>query len=94
MEAQPEFLFSDGPAPELPAFDPSAAFYAEVAALWEIPVGQIVRVDLAGHQFSELRGRLELARAPDLPLDRRQTLALHIAKVEFSSRQIAAWSVA
>jgi hypothetical protein len=52
-----------------------------------------VRVELTGHHFPELRGRLELARAPDLPLDRRETLALRIGGIELTHRQIAAWSL-
>jgi hypothetical protein len=92
-ETQPEFLFADGPPPEHQAPDPRSGFYTDITALWQIPVGQLVHVDLTGHQFAELRGRLELARAPDLPLDRRETLALRIGTIEFSSRQIAAWSL-
>lgn len=94
MEEQADFLFADGPAPELHLPDPLADFYAEVAALWEIPVGQIVHVALREHQFADLYGRLELDRAPDLPLDRREALALRVGPIEFSSRQIVAWSLA
>jgi hypothetical protein len=93
MESQQDFLFADGPTPELHLPDPRSGLYADIAALWEIPVGQHVRVDLTGHQFSELQGRLELARAPDLPLDRRETLALRIGSIEFSHRQVSAWSL-
>jgi len=50
-------------------------------------------VDLTGHQFSELQGRLELARAPELPLDRRATLTLRIGGIEFTSRQITTWAL-
>ncbi len=93
MEAQEEFLFADGPAPELHLPDPLADFYAEVAAKWEIPLGQPVHIALREHQFADLQGRLELSRAPDLPLDRREALALRIGTIEFSSRQIVAWSL-
>lgn len=93
MESQQDFLFADGPAPELHPPDPRSNFYADVAALWQLPVGQRVRVDLTGHQFAELSGRLELARSPDLPLDCRETLALRIGSIEFSHRQIATWSL-
>ena len=92
-EVQPEFLFADGPASEVPLPDPRSGFNADVADLWQLPVGQLVHVDLTGHQFSELRGRLELARAPDLPLDRREALALRIGPIEFTSCQIAAWTL-
>ena len=94
MESQQDFLFADGPASEFQLPDPRSGFYAEVAALWEIPVGQIVHVALRGHQFADLHGRLELDRAPDLPLDRREALALRVGPIEFSSRQIVAWSLA
>jgi hypothetical protein len=92
MESQQDFLFTDGPGPDLHVPDPRANLYTEVANLWEIPVGQLVHVDLTGHQFAELRGRLELARAPDLPLDRREILALRIGPIEFTHRQISKWS--
>ena len=93
MESQQDFLFADGPTPELHLPDPRSNLYAAIAALWQIPVGQLIRVDLTGHHFSELRGRLELARAPDLPLDRRESLALRIGTIELTSRQITAWSL-
>lgn len=92
MEHQVEFLFADGPAPEMHPPDPRSAFYAEVSALWRLPVGEIVHVDLNGHNFTDLQGRLEFSRAPDLPLDPRAPLALCIGTIEFSSRQITAWS--
>jgi hypothetical protein len=94
MEEQSEFLFAGGPVPELHPPDPRAGFYGEVSAAWQIPVGQIVHVDLRGHNFSDLQGRLELSRAPDLPLDPRQPLSLRIGNIEFSSAQLAAWSLA
>ena len=93
MESQQDFRFPDGPAPDLHLPDPRSNLYADVAALWQIPVGQSVRVELTGHHFSGLRGRLELARAPDLPLERRETLALRIGGIELTHRQIAAWSL-
>jgi hypothetical protein len=93
METQQDFLFAEGPAPELHLPDPRSSLFAEVAACWEIPVGQLVRVELGGHHFAELRGSLELARAPDIPFDRRQPLTLRIGGIEFSSRQIVAWSL-
>lgn len=89
---QEEFLFADGPAPEFHSPHPLGDFLAEVGARWSLPLGREVRVDLAGDAISELRGRLELARAPDLPLDPRQPLSLRIGGVAFSSRQITAWT--
>ena len=90
---QGEFLFAEGPASELHVPDPRSNFYAEIAALWQIPVGELAHVDLKGHNMSDLQGRIELARAPDLPLDRREALALRIGKIEFTSRQIVTWSL-
>lgn len=92
-EQQEEFLFADGPAPEFHLPDPRSSFFEEVAALWDLSVGQIAHVNLNGHNMSDLQGRIELARAPDLPLDRRESLALRIGTIEFSSRQIASWSL-
>jgi hypothetical protein len=92
-DQQDEFLFAEGPAREVHLPDPRSAFFAEVEALWQIPVGRLAHVDLNGHNMSDLQGRIELARAPDLPLDRREALALRIGRIEFSSRQIASWSL-
>jgi hypothetical protein len=94
MEEQADFLFADGPAPEFHLPDPRSDLYEEIAAVWGIPVGQIAHVALREHSFSDLQGRLELFRAPDLPLDRREPLALRIGTIEFSSRQIVAWALA
>jgi hypothetical protein len=94
MEEQADFLFADGLAPEMHLPDPRSGLYEEIATLWRIPVGQIAHVELRGHNFSDLQGRIELSRSPDLPLDRRETLALRIGTIEFSSRQIVAWSLA
>ncbi len=57
-----------------------------------MPLERKVRVDLAGESMDELRGRLELVRPPDLPLDPRQPLGLRIGAVTFSSRQITGWA--
>lgn len=93
MEHQQAFLFADGPTPHLHPPDPRSEFYDEVSALWHLPVGRVVRVDLQGQDLPGLHGTLELSRAPDLPLDRRQPLALRIGNVELSSRQIAGWNL-
>jgi hypothetical protein len=92
-EQQNEFLFTDGPAANIVLPDPRSNLFADVAALWELPVGQNAHVNLSGHNMSDLQGRIELARAPDLPFDRREVLALRIGTVEFSSRQIVSWSL-
>ena len=93
MEQQSEFLFADGPVPEQLPLNLRGSFFSEVAAVWSLPVGELVQVDLSGHNFSELRGRLELVRAPDLPLNAHAPLALRIGPIEFSSRQISSWSL-
>ncbi|SRR5258708_3984710 len=73
-------------------FDPLGELKQSVSALWKIPLGQRVRVDLRDCEVSWIEGRLELAEAPDLPLDPRQVLALHIDMIYFSGRQIIAWA--
>ena len=93
MESQQDLLFANCPANELPLPDPRSGFYADVAALWRIPVGEIVCVELNGHHFPELNGRLEVARAPEIPLNRRENLTLRIGGIEFTSRQISTWSL-
>ena len=73
--------------------DPLGDFREHVSALWHLPLGQRVRVDLRDCELPWLQGRLELAQAPDLPLDTRQALMLRIGTIEFSSRQIVAWAL-
>ncbi|HWA29405.1 MAG TPA: hypothetical protein VG734_27390 [Lacunisphaera sp.] len=68
-------------------------FLDRVSVLWGLPLGQKVRVDLRKCEPPWQQGRLELAQAPDLPLDPRQVLALRIGTIEFSSRQIVAWAL-
>ena len=92
-DQQGEFLFADGMVSEFHLPDPRSNFYAEVEALWQIPLGRLAHVDLNGPHMSDLQGRIELARAPDLPLDKREALALRIGTIEFSSRQIVSWSL-
>ena len=93
MENQQEFLFAGGPAPQLHPPDPRSRFYDEVSSAWQLPVGRVVRVDLRDHDLPSVQGPLELSRAPDLPFDPRQPLVLRTAGVEFTSRQIAAWTI-
>jgi hypothetical protein len=93
MEQQDEFLFADGPASQLELPDPRSNFYRDVSETWQLPVGQFVQVGLRDHSWSDLQGRLELERAPSLPLDPREPLALRIGQIGFSSRQLTAWSL-
>jgi len=91
---QEEFLFAEGAEPPLALPDLRSELYAGIAAFWELPLGEAATVELRGHpHFSNLQGRLELSRAPDVPFDRREALALRIGKIDFSSRQIVSWCV-
>lgn len=73
--------------------DPLGDLRERISVLWRLPLGQRVRVDLRDCELPWLQGRLELAQAPDLPLDPRQALVLRIGTIEFSSRQIVAWAL-
>ena len=93
-EQQEELFFAEDPAPQSHLPDPRSDLFAEIGALWRLPVGQVAHVNLIAHNMSDLQGRIELARAPDLPFDRREALALRIGTIEFSSRQVVSWSLA
>ncbi len=93
MERQNEFLFPDGPEPSLQLPDPRAGFYGEVAEVWHLPLGQPVRVLLRGHDLPEVAGRLELERAPDLPLNSREVLQLSAGGITFLSTQVQGWTL-
>ncbi len=93
-------LFSDLPPmrsmaePPLPGFtDLAPSLTDELGAVWGLPLGQSVRVELRQHGMSGLLGILQVAGLPDLPLDRRRPLRLRIGQVEFTSTQIAAWAL-
>lgn len=92
MSTQGEFRFETGDAQPAPFSHPLADLIAEAFRVWSLPLGRDVRIVLAGGSIDELRGRLELAAPPDLPLDPRQPLALRVGKVTFSSRQITGWA--
>jgi hypothetical protein len=93
MDRQSEFLFADGTALASQPPDPRTGFYREVEQVWHLPLGQSVRVLLRGHDLSEVSGRLELERAPDLPLNPREPLQLSVGGVAFLSTQVQAWSL-
>jgi hypothetical protein len=93
MESQAEFLYAEGPSPELAPPDPRAGFYREVAAIWGLPLGKRACVQLHHHDLPELTGRLELARAPDLPLNADEPLQLQIGRITFLSPQVQAWTL-
>ena len=93
MEKQNEFLFADGPNSDSNLFDPRSGFYQEVSALWHLPLGEQVRVLLRQHDLLEVAGRLELERAPDLPLNARESLHLSAGGISFLSTQVQSWSM-
>ncbi|MBI2496666.1 MAG: hypothetical protein HYV75_01625 [Opitutae bacterium] len=93
LSQQDELLFADGSAPELHPPDPRAGFYREVTDIWQLPLGERVRVLLRGHDLAEAVGRLELERAPDLPLNGRVPLHLTAGGVSFLSTQVESWSL-
>ncbi len=63
----------------------------EIARAWGLPLGEQVEIALLRGPCDSLRGRLHLVASPDLPWDRHQSLALSIAGVPFSSRDIDHW---
>lgn len=91
---QSEFLFGDGPAPQLALPEPLADLVAEMVRLWGLPLYQKARITLKNHSLDELCGRLELVSAPDLPLNPAQPLALRAGGVAFFSNHVVAWSLA
>lgn len=90
---QSEFLFSDGPAPELAPPEPLADLVADMSRLWNLPLYQKARLTLKDHSLDDVSGRLELVHAPDLPLNPAHSLTLRVAGVTFTSRQITAWTL-
>ena len=47
---------------------------------------------LRGHDLPEVSGRLELERAPDLPLNPREVLQLSAGGITFLSTQVQGWT--
>lgn len=64
----------------------------EIARTWSLPLGESVEVCLRDGQIDAIRGRLEIASAPDFPWDPHQPLQLRIAGYTFSSRDIEHWT--
>lgn len=92
-EHQESFAFDEkAGSPEDPP-EPLADLVADVAKLWRLPLGSRVTLRLRDPALPELTGKLLLGRAPDLPLDLRQPLALRLSGVDFTDREIAAWSL-
>lgn len=65
----------------------------ELAAVWGLPLGRKVRVELRNHAVEGLHGVVQVAGLPDLPFNPRAPLRLRIGREEFTSRQVVAWSV-
>jgi hypothetical protein len=93
MEQQGEFLYASGTDPLIEVPDPRAGFYSEVAKVWLLLLGQRARIELRGHDLPEITGRLELIRAPDLPLNPHEPLHLCIGGISFMSTHVLSWSV-
>lgn len=92
MEQQNEFLFLDGPSPELHLGHPLEDLFEKIDHTWSIRLNRPVRVRLRDQSVPELVGLLELARAPNLPLDSREPLHLRLKGIEFTRRDIAEWT--
>jgi hypothetical protein len=90
---QDEFLFADGPQPELHRTHPLDDLFVTIAEAWGVPVGRGVRLNLINSALPELTGKLEVVRSPDLPLDGRELLYLRLKGVLFTHREIANWTL-
>ncbi len=79
--------------PELHVAHPLDDLFQAVADLWSLPIGRIVRVDLRDPALPPVEGKLELQRAPDLPLNPREPISLRVRGLN-TSVEIASWSLA
>ena len=93
MDEQSELSFAEGPAPDVPLEHPLEDLLEAIAARWELPIGRRVRVTLRDSALPDVVGKLELMRAPELPLDPREVLALRVGGLSFTAREIASWSL-
>lgn len=82
-----DFALDYSPAPAAPP-----ELRAEIAAVWGLPLGERVEVDLRDGSVDALTGTLELAASPDFPWNPREPLQLRIAGIVFSSRDLARWT--
>ena len=86
---QEEFLFGEGDAVRLGLPLPDDPLVRDIGMEWGLPVGQRVRITFSpGESFRELSGRLEVAVAPELPLNRHRPLRLRVAGYEFDHTAI------
>ncbi|MCX6936276.1 MAG: hypothetical protein NTU80_00030 [Verrucomicrobia bacterium] len=88
---QLDFVFDSAPALQP---GPVPHLRDEIARIWGLPLGEHVEITLLRGSCDALRGRLQLEAGPDLPMNPRQPLALSIAGVRFSSRDIERWKLA
>lgn len=87
---QDEFLFCEGAEGRLGLPLPDDPLLRDIGMEWGLPVGRRVRIVFhPGESFRELTGRLEVAVAPDLPLNRHRPLRLRVAGFEFGHLAIA-----
>ncbi len=88
-----QLLFAFDSVPDLQP-GPVPHLREEIARVWGLPLGEQVQLTLLRGPCDSLRGRLDLLNAPDLPWNPRQPLALAVAGVAFSSRDIHHWKLA
>jgi hypothetical protein len=95
MDDQQEFLFASGDSPRLGLPQADDPPFSDIARVWNLPIGRKVRIHLkASENLPMLDGRLELASAPDVPFNSRQSLNLRIRGYVFSIRAISGWAAA
>ena len=92
---QGEFLFCDGDEGRLGLPLPEDSLVRDIGAEWGLPVGQRVRIVFrGGESLRDITGRLEIAAAPELPLNHHRLLRLRVAGYEFGNTAIASCVVA
>ncbi len=90
MGKQDEFLFCEGAEGRIGLPLPEDPLVRDIGTEWGLPVGQRVRITFhPGESFRELTGRLEVAVAPELPLNRHRSLRLRIAGYDFVHTTVA-----
>ena len=88
-DEQSEFLFCEGDEGRLGLPLPEDPLLHDIGEEWGLPVGQRVRIVFRGGEcFRELTGRLEVAVAPELPLNHHRPLRLRVAGYEFGHTAI------
>ena len=97
-ERRTEFLLTASPSADIADLlalpYSQAALFPEIAATWDGPLGQNIRVTLSGHAFDELTGHLEIATSPDFPYNHHRALLRRIGEFTFTHRQITGCATA